>query len=266
MKRIAFLLLFGLLFSVSPESDTYTYTLYLPGVFATSTQRGVAKTVYGDCTDLSSVGATWYYSWGLSPPICPGIEALPMISCDVAAEWVINGTRLLGHSSEWVMLFNEPDLIRPISSRRGAELTHALLPFLEGRKVLSPAPSEGGLTWLPAYRQWYIDLYGRPPPMDALAVHCYNNTSAQCIALAEQVIGWAVEWGVPEVWVTEFAFFDSSAMGEAQSFIRWMTQEPMITRYAWYTNRLLPDKWGATSTLLEFDTGALTPRGPMYRE
>jgi len=253
------------------ESPSYLF-VYLPIVHYTKiTQRGVAKTaIYGDCGDLTQVGVEWYYNWWMSPEICPEVEAVPMISCWQTAEAVIAGTRLIEGNSQWIMLFNEPDLISPITPRRGAELTRDLLPFLNGRKVLAPCPSEMGMEWLPAYRQQYIALYSEPPPMDGLAVHCYRNNSTRCIATVERMLGWAEEWGVPEVWVTEFSFApngrdEAAMMVEAQAFIHWIIQEPRVTRYAWFTNRMLYFNW-SVSPLLDFETDELTEWGEMYRE
>lgn len=277
MKQRLILLFLGFaLFLICSSGITqeisYPYGCYLPFLANTPTVwRGVAKThIYGNCDDVTIVNAIWYYDWSTSPPVCVGVEAVPMISCWQAAEALISSPRPLGGNSQWIMLFNEPDAICPMSPRRGAELTHALLPYLVEHKIVAPAPTDTGMNWLVEYRQQYISLYDTPPPMDALAMHCYRNSSARCTALAERTIKWAEDWGVPEVWVTEFSFAsfgvdEEDALGEARKFIDWMVQHPKITRYAWFTNRSI-EGGCVVSFLLDYETGDLTVWGRLYRE
>jgi len=94
------------------------------------------------------------------------------------------------------------------------------------------------------FRNGYITVYGTPPRFDALAVHCYFPSAAACIQYVETFKGWAKAWGVKEIWNTEFAFFscsktaDQAVLQEGQALIEWLENEPMVTHYAWYTNRV----------------------------
>lgn len=250
------LLTLVIMVAVLPQPQEQTYRYYVPLAILPNTARGVTLK-YRDCADVGAVGATWAYDWSVAPPLCPGVESVPMISCKQEAEWLLFGQTALGGNSEWVMLFNEPDLILPISPVEGARLYRVLEPHLKGRRIVAPAPSESGIEWLPEFRAAYAVQWGHYPRLDALAVHCYSNTFESCRQVVAQFVLWAHQWGVPEVWVTEFAFVSSEQ--DAVRFMRWLRDEPRVTRFAWFTNRDEP------SALVAAD-GELTRWGRVYRE
>jgi len=237
--------------------------LYLPSAARNwPNKKGVALYPHTPCADVRAVGGSWQYGWSAQPATCQGIENVPMISCATDAPALIDGPAPIGGNSNWLMLFNEPDLILPITPSQAAILYHRLLPIIADRKVVAPAPSELHINWLPEFRQAHIDTYTEPPRLDALAAHCYKQSAAQCQALVEQFITWADQWGVPEVWVTEFSFTDPA---QAHTFITWMNANPRVTRYAWFANRL-PATHVSDAPLLDWDTGHLTPWGTMYND
>lgn len=139
-------------------------------------------------------------------------------------------------ASAWVMGFNEPDLtgqagMTPQAAVKYWRIVESRFPE---RKLVAPAPSHLHLEWLPQFRAVYRAEVGRYPRFDALAVHCYDS-AAQCIAVVKQFEAWAREWGVPEIWVTEFAFvpaWSQDAEGEARAFMAYLGQRPMVTRVA----------------------------------
>jgi len=258
-----FLLLMMMLIPAQRDmpSQQALYKYYFPiAVKGWPSKKGLAMYPGSPCRDALMVGASWQYGWWSQPAQCDGVEDVPMVSCGIDASMIIGGMMKIGGDSDWFMLYNEPDLILPITPDEGAILYHRLLPIIGNRKVVAPAPSELNIEWLPEFRQAYVNIYGELPQLDALAAHCYKQSAAECEALVGQFIVWADEWGIGEVWVTEFSFTD---LAEARRFIAWIEGEPTITRYAWYTNRL-PATHIDDAPLIEWSTGHLTAWGVMY--
>ena len=129
--------------------------------------------------------------------------------------------------------------------------------------------------WLEQFYAAYLTEYEKNPQIDALAVHCYANNVAQCIATVEEVIELADNWQVlGGVWVTEFAFWPtqgeevSIALGKAREFLEWLGGESRVARFAWFAARIQGDEWWAPNVaapLVEFESGELTMYGVMYK-
>ena len=136
------------------------------------------------------------------------------------------------------------------------------------RKLVAPAPSQLNPEWIELFYESYQAQYARSPRLDALALHCYFVTAQDCIALIEWYKALAGKWNIREIWLTEFAFWRDtpncsldSAVVELDKLKLWMERDPMLTRYAWYTNRL--PQGGKCATVL-FDADGLTFWGLHY--
>jgi len=281
-KRIARLVLIsGLLGTCGCEAArqaTEERQLFLP-VVANRRQEPDPKRGLGThhpefCEDARVLGASWQYNWRVDLGDCAGIEDVPMVYCWSDVGRIEEGLAQIGGDFGWLLGFNEPDIrqqcnLSPVEAARWWPRVEALA---RGRRMVSPAVVHP--EWLRTFRAEYARLYGRPPRMDALAVHCYVNTASGCQALAEEVIGYAREWGVGEVWVTEFSFFTQEgglgkAEQEARSFMEWMEAEPMIGRYAWFPTRLdgseywRPNTFWLDQVLVDW-SGSLTTWGELY--
>ena len=93
LKLVLFLALFSLI---------YCQTFLRPN----SMKKGVdINPKNAHCSDISGVGASWWYSWSSHPPVSCSQEFVPMI-------WGKNNvgdlTRLPS-GSEYVLAFNEPN-------------------------------------------------------------------------------------------------------------------------------------------------------------
>jgi hypothetical protein len=234
-------------------------------------RKGVGLT-YENCADALAVGATWQYRWVPLVINCPGLENVPMIwgASDVA--------KTVTGNSQWIMGFNEPDLATQanISPAKAATLWRTIEGKYPGRSLLAPAPSAAHPDWLVQFRNAYIGLYKTAPRLDGLAVHCYRWTAEDCISLTQWYLARAKEWGISEVWVSEFAFLPcgnrsiAQAEAEMEQYIQWMKGNPKITRYAWFASRIRGDEWWAfqprecNTPLLDFDRGSLTAFGNGY--
>ena len=222
----------------APKSPSDQNQIFLPMVVGISpaappapapSKKGVGMP-YPDCNDALNAGVSWEYTWGTQPPNCAGIDNVPMIWGAGNVNATITG------SSQWLMGFNEPD--QPdqsnIPAATAAVAWHQIEQKYPERKLVAPAPSHLHLNWLVDFRNAYITQYGKPPRLDALAMHCYLATAAECIQLGQSYKSMAQAWGVKEVWVTEFAFLsclvgsDEKAVSEGQTMMNWIRESTHV--------------------------------------
>ena len=283
MNRLKALLVVLLVFCATsvPTTNEVTYYYYFPEVHSgvVGLAKGVAlATAPQDrsvCDEVALAGCNWWYSWSFWQYPCDnGVEYVSMIADHKVAEFILDGTWILPFEpvhSEWIAFLNEPDLVEPTCTPEyAAELYRSLEPYLENYRIVTPAPSAPGVNWLQQFVNTYQSRYGELPRFDALAVHCYANNYLTCKAHTKRMISWATSWGIDEVWVTEFSFVElpptllfEAISQEARQYIRWMRNEPMVTRCAWFTNRH-QKQWGV-GALFDYNTGELNAWGRLYR-
>lgn len=219
-----------------------------------TSKRGIGLT-HGECADQFG---SWGYDWSGRPPAC-NMETVPMAWSGLPG--------ILGGNSQWLMGFNEPD--RPdqsnLSPERAATLWAQIEERYPDRKLVAPAPSHLHPEWIVDFRDTYIAEFDHPPRLDALALHCYLQSAAQCVDLTDKFIGWAQAWNVPGgVWVSEFNFgleggrrSEIAAWAQAQVFIDWMNAMPAVSRFAWFASRVNgSEPWAAP---LGWNTSLLNP-------
>lgn len=253
-----------------PIKSLVVYTTYLPMVTKPfpSPKRGITISWGSDYQDATFINAAWGYNWWIDAPVFPnGAEGVPMMSTADAVEKPING------SSDWLMGFNEPNESSQsnITPSQSVPLWHRIEERFPDKELLAPAPSQTDPAWIVDFRNDYIQTYGYPPRLDGLAAHCYVASALDCEALIQWYIDRANEWGVPEVWLTEFAYMPCttsprSPLTESNSLIDWMERNPKVTRYAWYTNRQPPADPCWSTALFDWYTGSITVYGTMYRD
>ena len=247
-----------------------------------SPKKGLAWT-YQYCEDAAAVNAHWVYDWGMNPKICDtNLESIPMVRD--AEQWA--RTHQVGGNSEWILGFNEPDLCPDqacLTPEQAVPLWREIELAYPDRKLVAPVPSQLNLNWLVEFRARYLALYQTPPRFDALAAHVYTNTFAPAVAVIDWYRARAREYGVSEIWVTEFSFLvaesgtcygvpHAAAMRDAQQFITLLEYDPLVTRYGWFAPRIdihdlvighpLAD---CNAPLLNFSGTTLTAWGMMYR-
>jgi hypothetical protein len=191
--------------------------------------------------DVAGARAVWIWDWGTQPPLFPGIESIATIktAADIG--------KSLGGNSPWLLGFNEPDASNQanLTPDEGARLWALLEQAYPFHKLASPQPMYTGFGWLEAFRAAYIVQQGHAPRLDALAIHTYSgNTAAAFIAQVRHAMNLARAWGIAEVWVTEFSLaplLDRSirdTSNELQVYLDFLDSEPLVTRYAIWTNRV----------------------------
>jgi hypothetical protein len=106
-------------------------------------------------------------------------------------------------------------------------------------------------------------------------VHCYAWDATECISSTQKYIELAKTWKAEGVWVTEFAFWtcgyrtQTQAGEQMRQFVQWMENEPLVMRYAWFTNRMYgTEVWAfspqCNTALVGFD-GTPTSFGTLYQ-
>lgn len=204
------------------------------------TKKGVALS-YSFIEDVETVGAQKVYCyrprcyWQTPEPIPWYIEVVPMVE----HQRIPDDVSQIPESARRVMTFNEPEVglpTRPVlSPSEGATKYHYLESLLPDKLLVSPAPVPGDLAWLRNFRNEYINQFGKPPRMDILSIHAYGNLE-QCKSYVRDGINLANEWGIKEVWVSEWSF---GTPEDVRAFALWMNEpeQSLVTGQFFYTNR-----------------------------
>lgn len=271
---------------VSPLTTTFDSPLpppaqqtYIPMLsVAINPKRGVSLACGADdmprlAREVNDLRVAWVWNWSTQPPTFPDIESIP---CVWDASYI---GQPLGGNSEWVIGPNECDQWDQCntSPEKIAVAWRQLEAAYPDRKLTSPQVVRWDKRWLEQWYAAYVVLYGEPPKMDAVAIHTYWGNDIT--AYKEQVIYYvdlAQRWGVPEVWVTEFAIAPvldrtlRETVADTAAYVAWLDAQPTVTRYAPWTNRvecmsnIAPD--GIFDTPLFGANGGMTQLGAMYRD
>jgi len=210
---------------------------------------------------LQKVGAQWWYGWRPNP----GGDGVPMIWGPSDLGKPVSG------DAAWIMFYNEPEneYQSDVDPAPAATDWPVLLRTYPGRRYVSPGCYS--VEWL---EEWLPLVEVKP---DALAAHCYMMMGGEggCKSHLERFIALAAQYGIGEVWVTEFAYVPISGEGYDAAvawmldITAWMEVQPMITRYAWFELAYTgaePWAWGTdrNTSLVDYDTGRLTKLGCAY--
>lgn len=241
------------------------------GVGATYTQSDN----YEVCEAAQRMGVSWLYNWFESPPVCPGIESVPMVkSFDKV------GVKL-GGSSLYLLGPNEPDVFSQswATPEEGAVGWRAMEEAYPNTLLVSPAVMN--LPWLRNWYDSYTDTYTATMRIDALAFHCYvwadvESSLKHCQDQSRTAIVIADEWGGIPVWLTEWSYLGvwgqpynyDDAVLYMQLMRMWLASQPRIERQAHFELAVVGDEpWliaGIDSSLVSYHTGETTALGRAY--
>jgi hypothetical protein len=289
-----------LTYSVPLEPDqlhlvsSSTFTSYLPILLKPplpSPKKGFGAHGSPACADLSTLRASWYHNWGVSPDPNCGSEYnnrfVPMIyngnSMPLLPIAVANA-----QASGWLMGFSEPNLAihGNLTPAQGAILWKQIEDAVSGTgiKLVSPAPNQWnpgqngqvyGHQWTWAMVDEFEARYGRKPRFDAIGWNFYasslnemltflNDRRIEALIRGYDVPFWLFEYGGSCV---------SGSDAQIQSIMLtatpWLEATPWIDRYAWFATRLTraSDASGNDYTkcsLIDANNGAITPLGQLY--
>ena len=222
------------------------------------------------------------YNWAPMVAAGNGYERIPMIrDWDDLTEQILSQltptdtVATLGGNSDWVMGPNEPDLAPPAGSDMTVGEVVAAQALIEAlfpdTLIASPAYSQYSYQTIEAVYDRFVQVYGRAPRWDALAFHCYFiDTATTCTPVADWYVQKAQEWGISEVWCTEFAALVTTgsagpnwapAVASGSAFIDYMEAQG-IDRYFWFSH--CDEAMPFYICELANDDGTLTPLGEMY--
>ncbi|KAJ5884512.1 Glycoside hydrolase superfamily [Penicillium tannophilum] len=225
----------------------------------TSTKRGAAYNDVSTVTTLAESGTiSWAYNWVFTTDtgLPSGVEYVPMLwGTSFFSGWLSAIETILSSGSDYIMGFNEPDMASQADmtpSVAAGYYMQYITPFSGSAKLISPAvtssSSDGqGLSW---FEEFMTDCSSCN--ITGLAVHWYGDSVDDLKTFVTDAITTASNYGLEEVWVTEFALnadisgvVDQSTTAEfVTEAITWLDAQSGVTRYSYFMcadNYLLTD-------------------------
>ena len=222
------------------------------------------------CSELGTMGVSWWYNWETGPNGCTGTPFVPMVwghtgneqsTKGIASE--VSSAASAGYS--YVLGFNEPD--NTSQSDISVATAISLWPSFKSSSLLVGSPAtqgnSAGLTWIQDFMtQVNADKTGTLQ-VDFIATHWYGWNTGSCDAKAANLESWikgieAIPGDRP-IWLTEWGCLNDSNPDEAtvKTFyagaIAMFAKHPRLERYAWYqfeTNNELMNSDGGGPTSL----------------
>jgi len=192
-----------------------------------------------ECTDLDSVGPSWFYNWAAGSP-CEGnhdAEYVPIIlRWWEQHDWVPSPSEVAQDGRTIILGFNEPD--------RGEQANLSVSQVLDiwpefqidGIRLGSPATASdpNGKAW---FESFMAGVAERGLRVDFIAIHWYGwNGGCDTIDSFAGHVDWAEQWGKP-IWITEFSCYGQSEP-VTRNFhamaIDFLENHPLVERYAWF--------------------------------
>ena len=229
----------------SPIPMAGTHKIYIPLISYASSKKCAA---IGEVDQIEQVkqlnsNCTYVY-WGYT--YTGTVEVINMLK---------QGDPLaLTNNSQYFLGWNEPDL-SGLTPQAAAALWPLAVASNPSKQAVSPAPSDLHPEWL----EQFLMLINHKP--DVLAIHCYKIV-VECERIIGQVIGYADQYGIGAVWVTEFGYQGVDWQAQAQSLIDWMNAQPKIKRFYWFA--AAADGYWSGQNLID-STGQLTDKGTFYK-
>jgi hypothetical protein len=231
--------------------------------------KGVANSA---CNDLTTLGATWYYNWELTPP-CSSPQFVPMVWGHTGTEQTQAGIMseiagVVTKGYKVVLGFNEPD--NASQSNISVADAIALWPAFNNPSVLVGSPASqansSGQTWFESFMSMVNADTTGTLRVDFITAHWYGWNAGSCDANADNLQSYInyLE-GIPgnrPIWLTEWGCLNDSNPDQAtvQAFfsgaITMFAKHPRLVRYAWYP-------WETNNELVT-STDALTSLGTVF--
>ncbi|KAJ5605696.1 Glycoside hydrolase superfamily [Penicillium lagena] len=231
-----------------------TSAMAMPHAKRAASKRGAA---YNDVSLVNSLGGanavTWAYDWSLDSTLGTGlglpsgVQFVPQIwgPSDLGSVTTVLSA-LLESGCEYILGFNEPDMPSQSSmaptDAANAYLTQ-IVPFKGNAKLISPAVTSSttpgmGLSWF----EEFMGVCGTGCDLSGLAVHWYGDTVDEFTTFVQQAMSTASQYGLPEVWLTEFALnADVNGVANANNtaaFLKkvlpWLDGQDQVTHYSYF--------------------------------
>lgn len=205
------------------------------------------------------VDSQWYYDWDNVATSSLDTEYIPMRH---NLNWNAYSNIDSKQNSTAVLAFNEPDKTDQANMTVAQAIEHWPNFLASGLRIGSPAPSDGGLSWLYDFIDEADALNYR---VDFVAVHCYQGcyTASQWynwLKAVHERTGrplWVTEWNNGCNWTGCEPATQAEQAAKIAEFIEVMDNAPFVERYAVYN--------GCSSRELIIDS-VLTLAGEVYRD
>ncbi|OJJ44477.1 hypothetical protein ASPZODRAFT_47325, partial [Penicilliopsis zonata CBS 506.65] len=220
---------------------------------SSSSKLGAA---YNDATlvsalvDGTSGTVAWSYNWGsaVGGDMPDGVEYVPMLwgaDSTYTEGWATAVETALDSGSAYILGFNEPDMSSQadLSASEAAEYyLEYITPYSGDATLVSPAVTSSstsgeGLDW---FEEFMADCGSCE--ISALAVHWYGDSVSELKTFITEAITTAADYGISEVWLTEFALSSdedgisdaSTAAAFLEEAIPWLEEQDELTRYSYF--------------------------------
>jgi len=200
-------------------------------------------------------------------------------------------------TSTWLMGFNEANACAPgmsctgwanlsgeyagyvttSSPQRAAQLWKKFQDTYPLMKLLSPSTVNGNDTFLDDVRSAFYGYYNSYPRYDGFSTHCnslWGGSGGEngCITVIGNDLTRAINWYVPEVWLTEFTVrttngspppddpntCSANKVATLRRFMDWLSVQHRITRYQY------AQQWEGFCNVINVSNGTLTEVGKAY--
>ena len=234
--------------------------------------KGVAGS--SSCSELATLGVSWWYNWTTSASGCTATPFVPMVwghsGNEQSAAGIASEVRdAVGAGYPYILGFNEPD--NTSQSNISVAAAISLWPAFKNSSLRLGSPATQGngtgLTWIQTFMtQVNADTTGNLQ-VDFIATHWYGWNAGSCDAKAANLESWikSIEDipGNRPIWLTEWGCLNASNPDPAtvEAFfsgaLTMLAKHPRVERYAWY-------QFETNNELVDTDGGALTALGTTF--
>ena len=210
---------------------------------------------------LDALGPVWYMDWGWQTPTLDGHERLYVIRCgQVEKDQGAIPATMRASGSAWWSLGNEPNDPHQdnVSPEKYAELYYIFEGWASGARrchILPAGIANADWEWAQAFREAFLERYGRYPRVDGWNIHNYilepgldpydvSEFQRRILAFSRWV-GVIGDQGKP-LFLTEFGvLYGDGCCGrpvdppeKIQAFMwdttRWLLDTDVVTCWAWF--------------------------------
>ncbi|CRG91294.1 hypothetical protein PISL3812_08342 [Talaromyces islandicus] len=207
-----------------------------------SSKKGIS---YNDATLVSLfTDGSWVCNWEMAVdgPLPGGVDYVPMMrGTGSESGWDAAVQKALASGSTHLLGFNEPDLSTQANldaATAAALYKQYITPYAKKATLVTPAVTNGaapmGLTWM---EEFLRDCSGECG-VSVMAFHYYADDNVSNFEnYVNKAISTAANYGISEVWITEFQATGVSDDAQAtfiNSVVPWLDQKPAVGRYAYF--------------------------------
>ena len=262
------------------QSATTKFYVTKKGICVNEKDMGVA-------VDPADLNVGWYYNWGTKSFKESGfrntkfydLEFVPMFWNDPSEAYSTCFERFNEQGYKYVLAYNEPDLTWESNIKADVATRRWRNDFMPNRgNVLLGSPA---VSVFPQWSDWWTKYWSMLPDSSKattnfIAVHNYNkyyDGTRTALEYLERIDDCYNKYRKP-IWITEFALWrfdksDKAGCAKAQEFLKivlkGLNERSYVERFSWFSPNY-KETAASSSSLFDYDTGALTTIGKMYAQ